>query len=104
VSGALEIDGLLHITGEFGERIDLLGEGSRLRAEIGSSRVRRPTLRLLRSSVVFANRLAGVLARQDLTLVVTRRGKPLVELGAGVRGGIAERFLRMPRVRIFRRM
>jgi hypothetical protein len=99
----LELEGLLRITGEKGETIDLTGEGSRLRADIGSLSVRRPTLRLVRSSLVLVRRLARLLTQRKLTLLVTRAGDPLVELGAQARGGVVERLLRMPRVRIFRR-
>jgi hypothetical protein len=92
----LELEGLLRITGEKGETIDLTGEGSRLRADIGSLSVRRPTLRLVRSSLVLVRRLARLLTQRKLTLLVTRGVHAIC-------GGVVERLLRMPRVRIFRR-
>jgi hypothetical protein len=103
IARTLNVEGRLDIAGEGGERIDVFAAGSVLRAEVGSYPVRRPTLRLVRSSMVLARRLSIVLEAQGLTLVVTRAGKPLAELGAGVMGGIAARMLRMPRVRLFRR-
>ncbi len=99
----LELDGKLQITGTEGEAIVLFGEGSRLRAEIGSLSAPRPTLRLARSGAKLVRRLSKVLARRKLTLLVTRSGVPLVELGSEVRGGLAERIFGMSRVRLYRR-
>lgn len=99
----LELDGKLQITGTEGEAIVLFGEGSRLRAEIGSLSAPRPTLRLARSGAKLVRRLSEVLARRKLTLLVTRSGVPLVELGSEVRGGLAERIFGMSRVRLYRR-
>ena len=99
----VEFDGLIRITGQGGESIDVTGEGSRLRADVASFSVGRPTLRLVSSSFGLVRRLARVLTRRKLTLLVTRSGEPFVELGAEARGGVAERLLRMPRVRIYRR-
>ena len=99
----VEFDGLVRLTGEGGESIDVTGDGSRLRADIGSVSVKRPTLRLVASSFVLVRRLARLLTRRKLTLFVTRSGEPLVELGAETRGGVAEQLLRMPRVRFYLR-
>lgn len=99
----LEIDGMLQITGTGGESIAVSGEGSRIRADIGSLATGRPTLRLIGSSLVLARRLAKALARRELTLLITRSGTPLIELGSAARGGFLERLLRMPRVRLYRR-
>jgi len=97
----LVLDGMLQITADDGQSIDVSASGSHLRAEIGSLTVRRPTLRMLKSGFALARRLAAVLDRQRLTLVVTRDGKPVAEFGSGVRGGVASWLLRMPRVRLY---
>ena len=99
----IELDGELQITGAEGDAIRLVGEGSRLRAEVGAVTAVRPTLRLASSGVTLARRLAKVLAQRNLTLLVTRSGVPVIELGAQARGGIVERLFGMPRVRLFRR-
>ena len=99
----LEFEGELQITAQDGGSIDVSASGSRVRAEIGTFSLGRPTLRLVTSSVVLARRLATVLERESITLVITRDGKPVAELGAGVKGGLAARLFRMPRVRMHRR-
>jgi len=99
----LEVDGSFELTGSNGESIALIGEGSRIRADIGSLSTGRPTLRLVRSGVIFLRRLAKLLARRNLTLLVTRSGVPLIELGAAARGGFAARLIGLSRVRLYRR-
>ena len=94
---------MLEITGAEGESIALVGEGSRLRAEIGTLSTGRPTLRLASSGLILVRRLAKLLARRNVTLLITRFGVPLIELGAEARGGLAERLFGMSRVRLFRR-
>ena len=99
----LEIEAALEITTSDGRTIELNAEGSRWRAEIGSLEVRRPTLRLVRSSFTLARRLSRLLAAQNMTLVVTRSGLPLAELGAGISGGPVAKLLGASRVRVYRR-
>ncbi len=94
---------MLQVTAPNGVTIDVSAEGSTVRAEVNLPEPRRPTLRLVRSSVVLARRLARMLDRQNLTLLVTREGKPLADFGAGVEGGLGARLLRMRRVRFYRR-
>ena len=99
----LELDGTLQITAPDGLRVDVSATGATVRAEIHSLALRRPSLRLVRSSLVLARRVARMLDRQKLTLILTRDGKPLAELGAGVRGGLGARLLGLSRVRFYRR-
>ncbi len=99
----LEVDGTLQISGTEGESIALVGEGSRLRAEIGSLSAGRRNWRIVGSGFILVRRLAKALARRNLTLLVTRSGVPFIELGAEARGGFAGRLFGMPRVRLFRR-
>jgi hypothetical protein len=99
----LEIEAALEITSADGATIGLVADGSTWRAEIGSLEIRRPTLRLVRSSFTLVRRLSRILAARHLTLVITRSGRPVAELGAGVAGGLAARLLGASRVRVFRR-
>jgi hypothetical protein len=98
----LEIEGSLHVS--LDERsIEIVAEGSHVRAEIAAFEVRRPSFRLLASSLSLARRLSRSLERRGLTLTVTRDGKPLAELGSGVRGVGVARLFGLSRVRVFRR-
>jgi hypothetical protein len=99
----LEIEAALEITTADGRTIELNAAGSRWRAEIGSLELRRPTLRLVGSSLTLVRRLSRVLAAQNVTLVITRSGRPLAELGAGVSGGPVAKLLGASRVRVYRR-
>ncbi len=97
----VEVSGALHVT--LDERtIEVTADGSRVRAEIGDIATGRPSIRLAASSFVLARRLSRSLDRSALTLVITRAGVEVAELGAGVRGGRLARFLGMPNVRVRR--
>jgi hypothetical protein len=102
VAAALELTGTLQLSLD-DVTIDVTAFGSRVRVEIGDFEPGRPTLRLVRSTSTLARRLASALDARRLTLVITRHGKPLVELGAGVRGGRLARALGFGRVRVHRR-
>ncbi len=99
----LEIEAALEITTAEGRTIELSAAGSKWRAEIGSLELRRPTLRLVRSSLSLARRLSRLLATQKMTLVITRSGRPLAELGSGVSGGPVAKLLGASRVRVYLR-
>lgn len=99
----VEITGHLEIALEDRGIVDVTAHGSRIRAEIGDFTLARPGLRLVRSSALLARRLARVLAARALTLAVTRRGEPLVELGAGVEAHPLARLIGWARVRVHRR-
>ena len=79
--------------------IEVTADGPRVCAEIAALDGVRPTLRMATSGIVLARRLSRVLDRSELTLVITRNGKPLAELGAGVRGGRLARLFGFSRVR-----
>jgi hypothetical protein len=80
--------------------IDLTADGSLVRVEIGDLAIGRRSLRLATSGYVLARRLSRVLVASQMTLRVTRHGRRIVELGAGVRGGALARLLGISRVRI----
>jgi len=97
----VEITGHLELTLDDDATIDVTAHGSRVLAEIGDLGPRRPSLRLVRSSIELARRLARFLHARTLTLTITRRGTPLVEIGSGVRGGLLARVLGLSRVRVY---
>ena len=98
----LELAGELVLTAETGRTIALTANGSRVRLEVGDVPKRRTTLRLLRSSLTLARRLSRALHDRSLTLVVTRDGEPLFEIGTGVTGGLLARLLGIACVRLYR--
>lgn len=102
-SHRLELEGDLEFTAENGHRIALSAHGSNVRLELGPVPGQRTTLRLLRSSVTLVRRLSRVLQNRSLTLVITREGEPLIELGTGVTGQAVARLFGMSRVRFYRR-
>lgn len=97
----LEVSGFLQVTVD-DRTIDVTADGSRVRAEIGDLASGRPSLRHALSGLTLARRLSRLLDESAITLLVTREGRPIAELGSGVRGGALARFLRVPRVRIVR--
>jgi hypothetical protein len=81
---------------------EVTADGSRISADVGDLEFGRPTLRLGASALELARRLSEALAARSLTLTITRHGREIVELGAGVDGGSLARFLGVSRVRILR--
>ncbi|MBD5653857.1 MAG: hypothetical protein IAI50_01600 [Candidatus Eremiobacteraeota bacterium] len=102
MANVVEISGSLQLSIDERE-IDVTAFGSRVRVEIGDLAPARPTFRFVRSTSQLARRLARALNERRLTLVVTRHGSPVVELGSGVRGGALARILGLGRVRVYRR-
>jgi len=99
----VEISGALQLELD-GRRIDVAATGSHVSAEVGRLRAPRLSLRLISSSITLARRLARALDESGLTFTVTRAGRPMLELGAGVRSrGIAKLF-GFRHVRIYRRV
>ena len=82
--------------------IDVTADGSSVRAEIGNLAAGRPTLRFALSGLSLARRVSRALDGAALTVVLTREGRPVAELGANVRGGVLARLLRIPNVRLIR--
>jgi hypothetical protein len=80
--------------------IDLTADGSRVRVEIGDLTIGRWSPRLATSGFALVRRLSRVLVASQMTLHVTRNGRQIVELGAGVRGGAVARLLGIACVRI----
>ena len=99
--GDVEITGHLELTLDDHATIDVTAHGSRVRAEIGDLGLHRPSLRLLRASAMLARRLSRLLHARTLTLTVTRFGEPLIDVGAGIRGGPLARLLGFSRVRVY---
>lgn len=98
----VEVNGALQL--EFdGRRIDIAATGSRLSAEVSSLEAPRPTLRLIASSMTLARRLSRTLDEAGLTLTLTRDGRAVLELGAGVRSRGIAKLLGLQRVRVYRR-
>jgi hypothetical protein len=99
MSGRLELSGALEVSLD-DRTIAVTGSGPWVRAEIAALDGVRPTLRMARSGLVLARRLSRALDRAELRLVITRNGRTLAELGAGVRGGRFSRLFGLSRVRI----
>ena len=97
----LEVMGALRLTVD-DRTIDVTAMGSRVRAEIGELPNVRPSVRLVASSFTLARRLSRALDATDLTLVITRDGRTVAELGSGVRGGALATMLGIARVRVVR--
>jgi hypothetical protein len=96
VSGALQLE-------LDGRRIDVAATGSRLSAEISSLAAPRPTLRLIASTLTLARRLSRTLDEFGLTFALTRDGRPVLELGAGVRSHAIAKLFGFRRIRLYRR-
>jgi hypothetical protein len=101
VGGGLEVTGSVTLTVD-GRTIEVTGTGTRVRAEIGGLDAGRPSLRLATSGYALARRLSRALDARALTVEITRDGRTVAELGAGVRGGTLARLLGIARVRIVR--
>jgi hypothetical protein len=97
----IEVSGALQLSLD-DRTIEVSGSGSELRAEVAGLRVRRPSLRLVASSVLLSRRLSQSLARRGLKLTITRHGAPFVELGFGVPGAPLRRLAGLARVRLLR--
>ncbi len=97
----LEVSGFLQVTID-DRTIDVTAEGSRVCAEIGDIASGRPSLRLAIAGFTLVRRLARVLDDRALSLHVTRDGRPVLELGAGVRSGTLARIFGVSNVRIVR--
>ncbi len=82
--------------------IDIVANGSHVRAEIVDLPTWQPTLRLVLSVHKLARRLSIALESRALTVIVLRHGRSVVELGSGVKGGALMRLLALPRVRLVR--
>ena len=95
--------GRLVVTLDDDRALEVIGHGSRLRVDIGPLGRRLRSLRLLRSAAILARRLAPMLHRRTLTLVVTRNGDLFVDLGAGVDGGPIARLFGLSHVRVYRK-
>lgn|GEM_PF-3513531 len=99
---ALDLSGRLQV-GVDDRTFELTASGSSVRLEIGDFAPSLRSLRFVRSGGTLARRLGRVLAARAVTLVVTRNGRPIVELGAGVRSGRFARLLGFANVRLVRR-
>jgi hypothetical protein len=84
--GSLNVDGQLQLSN--GERnVTLTAEGSRIQAEIGDFPTDFFSLLRLGVNVKRARLLSRQLQALKMTLVITRDGVSLAELGSGVRTG-----------------
>jgi len=98
---ALHFDGNLQIS-DGRREYTVVGSGTGLRAEIGDLRTDVFSLLRMGVSVQRARRLSRELVRRGLTLVITRKGIPVAELGAGVRAGFLARLIGFPHLRFFK--
>jgi hypothetical protein len=101
VARGLEVSGFLQVTID-DRTIDVTAEGSRVRAEIGDMASGRPSLRLAITGFTLVKRLARALDDRALSLLVTRDGRPVLELGSDVRSGTLARIFGVRHVRIVR--
>jgi len=101
VAANVEITGHLELSLDDEHVIDVTAQGSRISAEIGTFGPKRPGLRFIGSSALLARRLSRVLHARKLTLAITREGKTLAEIGAGVPSNPIARLLGFGRVRVF---
>ena len=98
---AVEIAGVLHVN-VGNTTIDIVADGSQVRAEIVDLATCERTLRFVLSVHKLARRLSIALESRALTVIVLRHGRSVVELGSGVKGGALMRLLALPRVRLVR--
>jgi antitoxin (DNA-binding transcriptional repressor) of toxin-antitoxin stability system len=73
-----------------------------MRAEVGDLPVGRGSLRTVRSNYLLARRISRFLVRAALSVEITRHGRAVLEIGAGVRSSPLARILGIENVRLVR--
>ncbi len=82
--------------------IDLTCRGTNMRAEVGDLPIGKMSLRTARSNYVIARRISRFLVRASLTVEITRHGRTVLKLGAGVQSSPLARILGIANVRLVR--
>ncbi len=83
-------------------QIDVTCRGSSLSAEVGDLTFGKMSLRKARANYSIARRLSRFLVRASLTVEITRHGRTILQLGAGVHANPLARILGIANVRLVR--
>jgi hypothetical protein len=82
--------------------IDVTCRGSSVSAEVGDLPIGKMSLRTAKSNYFVARRLSRFLVRASLKVEITRHGRTVLEVGAGVHASPLARILGIANVRLVR--
>ena len=98
-SRVTELDGALNVTVQ-GHRFDVVAYGSHVTAEIGEGVTLVGSLGSFRRSRNLLKNLAKELYERELTLTVTRGGRPLIKMGRGTSTSLLAQMLQISHMTI----